>query len=550
MTDSIRYISSKAVTSHKNMGKGDVYQANWAGKDVAVRRVHIKKNEEKEFVRETSEIAKLKSPGIVRLQGICVEPGHYAMVMDLMPNGNLCQMLSRKEDLPWGKRWRLAEDISLGLSYLHSQYIVHGNLKSSSIWLDKDWRAKISGFGLAVLGKRLKEDVRWMAPELFVKQPVFTAKTDVYALGMVLWEIASKRIPFDRTFFIEDVTKWVQKGIREDIPQKCPLSYAKIIDRCWKQSPEERPTAAISLHFLQQKKEPPAEAEEWSCLNTFKAHDKAVNALTSIGEGKIASGSSDKTIKIWEIKSGQCLSILEGHSEAVNALVYLGNGVIASASLDSTVKIWNIESGKCLKTLKGHKSEVKSLLYLGQDRIASGSSDTTVKIWNTKSGKWVSSLDHHYKGPCPPLARVNSCTIISGSWDTIKSWMVPLGSCNKTFQAHHYGVVALAHLGRGRVASVGTYESAIKIWDQYTGKQLGTLVGHKKELYVLAHLGGGKLASGGVGKIIKIWNRYTGVCLATLTGHQGFICALERVSQDSFASGSYDGVVKIWKKTS
>jgi len=64
--------------------------------------------------------------------------------------------------------------------------------------------------------------------------------------------------------------------------------------------------------------------------------------------------SVDKTIRIWNIKTGECIRILKGHSDLVSCLATLSNGYLASGSYDKTIRIWNSKNGKCLKTLKGH----------------------------------------------------------------------------------------------------------------------------------------------------------------------------------------------------
>ena len=65
----------------------------------------------------------------------------------------------------------------------------------------------------------------------------------------------------------------------------------------------------------------------------------------------LASGSDDKSIKIWNFESGSCLLTLNGHRDFVTALHFLGNNKLASGSKDTTIKIWDIESGACLRTL-------------------------------------------------------------------------------------------------------------------------------------------------------------------------------------------------------
>ena len=80
-----------------------------------------------------------------------------------------------------------------------------------------------------------------------------------------------------------------------------------------------------------------------------------------LGNNQLASGSADKTIKIWDVTSGKCVRTLEGHKHAVVSLQVLGNNQLASGSGDCDIKIWDVTSGKCQETHSGHTGEVNAL---------------------------------------------------------------------------------------------------------------------------------------------------------------------------------------------
>jgi WD40 repeat protein len=96
-------------------------------------------------------------------------------------------------------------------------------------------------------------------------------------------------------------------------------------------------------------------------------------------DGKIISGSWDKTLRIWDLSDGTCLKVLQGHTDSVNCVTVV-DGKIISGSYDKTLRIWDLSDGTCLKVLQGHTHSVNCVtVYDG--KIISGSHDDTLRIW-------------------------------------------------------------------------------------------------------------------------------------------------------------------------
>ncbi|KIW89805.1 uncharacterized protein Z519_09234 [Cladophialophora bantiana CBS 173.52] len=126
--------------------------------------------------------------------------------------------------------------------------------------------------------------------------------------------------------------------------------------------------------------------ERWSvCLLTCEGHSGSVRSVVFSADGsRIASGSDDNTVRVWDVQTGACEQTLEGHSDTVNSVVFSADGSrIASYSDDKTVRVWDVQTGACEQTLEGHSSLVNSVVFLADgSRVASSSDDKTVRVWD------------------------------------------------------------------------------------------------------------------------------------------------------------------------
>lgn len=248
-------------------GYGEVFKGSWYGKQVAIKKLILKKLPEhliKDFQTESKIMAQCKCAQVINLLGICIEDGNYAMIMDYMAKGSLYKVLhDEQEELPWNPiRFRIAVDIGKGLAYLHSQNILHRDLKSLNVLLDQNYNAKITDFGLAkiklettstsTVSTQSTGTTRWLAPELLKRNGKPSFQSDIYAAGMVLWELASRKIPFSDANNEQVIVSWIKDGEQESIPDDCSEKFSTIIKNCWELVPEKRPSAEQLVAGLEQ----------------------------------------------------------------------------------------------------------------------------------------------------------------------------------------------------------------------------------------------------------------------------------------------------------
>lgn len=252
-----------AVRDENLIGRGsygNVYGGSWRGQDVAVKVLQLTTLDTDDirhaFEREITTMWECQFPRVVRLYGVCREPGHYAMILERMRE-SLYRRL-RASEIPESQRLQIALDIAQGLKNLHERPVLHRDLKSENILLDDRGRAKISDFGSAKIRTAtatqtgVRGTIRWCAPEVLdVEHPRTTAASDMYSYGMILWELYARRIPFATQQNDMAVGTRVLNGAQEVIPPTCPPIWREVIEACWQQDPRARPTAqAVLARFM------------------------------------------------------------------------------------------------------------------------------------------------------------------------------------------------------------------------------------------------------------------------------------------------------------
>lgn len=210
-------------------GYGPVYYGiTKDGVEVAVKVLSSDSHQGKrEFLNEVSLMSRIHHRNLVALLGYCHDQGTNILVYEYMHNGTLQEHLhspaSQEKYLDWTTRLKIAEEAAKGIEYLHTgcnPSIIHRDLKSSNILLDKDMRAKVSDFGLSRLAAEgtthvsslVRGTVGYLDPEYYVSQQ-FTEKSDVYSFGVVLLEMISGREAIsDESFGVNfrNIVQWTR----------------------------------------------------------------------------------------------------------------------------------------------------------------------------------------------------------------------------------------------------------------------------------------------------------------------------------------------------
>ena len=285
---------------------------------------------------------------------------------------------------------------------------------------------------------------------------------------------------------------------------------------------------------------------------TLTGHRNTVIPVAFSPDGKtLATGSMDKTIKMWDAQTGALKQTLTGHSNGVHALAFSPDGkTLASGSDDKTIKLWDAQTGALRQTLTENSSAVHTIGFSPDGAtLASGSTDKTIKLWDAETGELKQTLTGHDDVVKTIAFSPDGTILASGSDDqTIKLWDAQTGALRQTLTGHSNGVHAIAFSSDGKTLASGSIDKTIKLWDVQTGALKQTLTGHSSGIHALAFSPDGKmLASGSSDKTIKLWDAQTGAVKQTFTGHSDMVMFVA-FSPDgkTLASGSMDKTIKLW----
>ena len=285
-----------------------------------------------------------------------------------------------------------------------------------------------------------------------------------------------------------------------------------------------------------------------------RAHTSSVMSVCSIDETRIASGSWDHTIKIWNVDNNTVLNTLRDYDDRVACVCKLDANRLASNTIDGKIKIWNVDDGTVLLELLGHR-----VCKVDADRLASSfdyGRGPKIFIWNVETGvgrqnplekRIVQML--HETDEVSSICSIHATQIASGLQNgTIKIWNVENGKVLHTLNSHTRDVYSICLVDFSRIASASS-DHTIKIWNVNNGKKLRTLEGHNSDVNSVCSIGSNRIASASSDETIKIWKVDNGTLLNTLQAETEVfsVCSVDStVDSTRIASGSGNNTVKIW----
>ncbi|XP_059452879.1 probable serine/threonine-protein kinase SIS8 isoform X2 [Corylus avellana] len=233
---------------------GEVYRADWNGTEVAVKKFldqDLSGDALAQVKCEVEIMLRLRHPNVVLFMGAVTRPPNFSILTEFLPRGSLYRILHRPNPpIDEKRRMRMALDVAKGMNYLHTSHptIVHRDLKSPNLLVDKNWVVKVCDFGLSRMkhhtflsSKSTAGTPEWMAPEVLRNERA-NEKCDVYSFGVILWEITTLGIPWKGLNPMQVVGAVGFQNKRLEIPDEVDPAVAQIIQDCWQTDPQLRPS--------------------------------------------------------------------------------------------------------------------------------------------------------------------------------------------------------------------------------------------------------------------------------------------------------------------
>jgi WD40 repeat protein/class 3 adenylate cyclase len=287
-------------------------------------------------------------------------------------------------------------------------------------------------------------------------------------------------------------------------------------------------------------------------VRIFSGHTDQIGGLAFSPDGKyIATSSEDKTARLWDAVTGETIQTFVGHTERITfGPAFSPDGkYLVTGSNDGTARLWDVASGKTIREFAGHKGPVYSVAFSPDGKyIATTGEDETARLWDIVTGETVQILEGH-KGDVDFVQFSPDGTLVATSGDdgSVRLWQTSSGQQVRIFSGHQNWVQALAFSPDGKYLLSGSDDRTARLWEVQTG-QILHIFNHPLVVGVVAISPNGEyLVTGDADKIVRVWNLQAALSGTQLTGHTSAVWqATFSPVGDRILTASDDGTARLW----
>ncbi len=285
-------------------------------------------------------------------------------------------------------------------------------------------------------------------------------------------------------------------------------------------------------------------------LQEYRPHRETIYSLAITPDRKyVITGSFDKTIKVWELETGESFHTLEGHEQEVTAVNISSDGSkVVTGSEDKTVKLWKLETGNMLRNFTGHDGAIFGVLMTPNNKyIISISEDKTAKIWNWYNKNLLRTLEGHKFSINSVAVSPDGKMIATSGEKSIKVWKWGDKEPSFSLEGHKFTVRAIAICSKGEYLVSGSYDQTIKIWSLENQSLIKTLKAHKGGINSVAFSDDRKFVASGSGdKSLIVWNLNDGSNYGPFL-HDNYVQCVKFIPNSHLVvTGDYNGIVRVW----
>jgi WD40 repeat protein/serine/threonine protein kinase len=589
-------------------GMGTVYEAS---QEHPARRVALKVMKPgfathsalRRFAHEAEILARLRHPGIAQVY----EAGTHEDVggsvpyfaMEYISGAKAITDYVHQNHLATRRRLELFTGVCDAVHHGHQRGVIHRDLKPGNIVVDASGQPKIIDFGVAratdadMTIASLHTDVgqlvgtlRYMSPEQCEGDSgEIDIRSDVYGLGVVLYELLTGQLPYDLTttspFEIPQVIRDVDARRLSSIDRSLRGDVETIVLKALEKERQRRYQSVADLardirRFLNNEPIDAKSDSGWYMFRkTLTRHKAAVAVACSF---LVLLTASAVALGILYQTADRDRALAEGRAEALRRTAYFSSIALAQNAYEAAntthlvqlleacpadLRGWEWHylerlSDTSVKTLRGHRGEVTSVAYSpdgsfiasgGRDKVALPDPDNTIRLWDATSGAEIQTLKGHDHFVTSVDFSSDGSRLVSGSYDrTVRLWSAESPEALAVMGGHEDHVLAVAFSPDGRWIASGSADNTIRLWDANTGQQIKALRGHEAVVHHLDWLPDGqRIISASWDTTIRLWDIETEQVITTFTGHEGPVSVVA-VSADGarIASSGWDNTLRIW----